>query len=72
MVAGNVVQVPESIFEPVRTLSANIALEIAYAMDVHRSALFVSALVMIAFVVLATALLEFVTHKQAMPDVHPD
>ncbi len=71
MVAGNVVQVPESIFEPVRTLSANIALEVAYAMDGHRAALFVSALVMIAFVLLATVLLEFLNRK-VVPDVCPD
>ena len=72
MVAGNIVQVPDSIFEPVRTLSANIALEIAYAMDVHRAALFVSALVMIGFVLIATALLEFLTASKAMPDVSAD
>jgi phosphate transport system permease protein len=72
MVAGNIVQVPDSIFEPVRTLSANIALEIAYAMDIHRSALFVSALVMIGFVLIATALLEFLTARKAMPDVSAD
>ncbi|HSK40266.1 MAG TPA: phosphate ABC transporter permease subunit PstC [Arenibaculum sp.] len=46
MVTGNVVQVPGSLFDPVRTLAANIALEMAYAMDVHRSALFVSGLVL--------------------------
>lgn len=72
MVAGNIVQVPESIFDPVRTLSANIALEIAYAIDVHRAALFVSALVMIAFVLIATVLLEFLTAGKALPDVGHD
>jgi phosphate transport system permease protein len=72
MVAGNIVQVPESVFEPVRTLSANIALEIAYAMDIHRSALFVSALVMIVFVLLATALLEVLTGGKAMADGQPE
>ena len=40
MVAGNVVQVPDSLFDPVRTLTATIALEMAYAMDEHRGALF--------------------------------
>ncbi|MFN3649471.1 MAG: phosphate ABC transporter permease subunit PstC [Armatimonadota bacterium] len=44
MVAGNVVQVPRSLFDPVRTLTANIALEMAYATSAHRSALFVSGL----------------------------
>jgi phosphate transport system permease protein len=46
MVTGNVVQVPASLLEPVRTLTANIALEMAYATDAHRSALFVSGLVL--------------------------
>ena len=47
MVAGNVVAIPESLFDPIRTLTANIALEMAYAMDLHRSALFVSGLMLI-------------------------
>jgi len=47
MVAGNVVQFPRGIFDPVRTLTANIALEMAYAMGDHRSALFVSGLVLL-------------------------
>ncbi len=46
MVAGNVVQFPASVWEPMRTLSANIALEMAYAMDHHRAALFASGLVL--------------------------
>lgn len=46
MVTGNVVQVPDSLLAPARTLTANIALEMAYATDVHRSALFVSGLVL--------------------------
>ena len=48
MVAGNVVQTPDSVFEPVRTLTANIALEMAYATGDHRGALFVSGLVLFA------------------------
>jgi phosphate transport system permease protein len=31
MVCGNVVQTPKSLFDPIRTLTANIALEMAYA-----------------------------------------
>ena len=44
MVAGNVVRVPTGLLEPVRTLTANIALEMAYAVDSHRAALFLSGL----------------------------
>lgn len=46
MVAGNVVQVPNSLFAPVRTLTGNIALEMGYATANHRSALFVSGLML--------------------------
>lgn len=57
MVCGNVVQIPGSLFEPVRTLTSNIALEMAYAMDEHRSALFLSGLLLM-FVVLGLVLLS--------------
>ncbi len=50
MVCGNVVQTPDSLFAPVRTLAANIALEMAYAQGDHRSALFVSGLVLLALI----------------------
>ncbi|MEQ8801684.1 MAG: hypothetical protein RLP45_06570, partial [Haliea sp.] len=38
MVAGNVVRLPDSLFTPVRTLTANIALEMSYASGDHRAA----------------------------------
>ncbi len=45
LVAGNVVQVPASIMDPVRTLTGGIALEMAYATGEHRAALFVLGLI---------------------------
>ena len=56
MVCGNVVALPESALDPVRTLTANIALEMAYAMGDHRSALFVSGLVLLGMVSILVAL----------------
>ena len=50
MVCGNVVQTPHSVFDPIRTLTANIALEMAYALGDHRSALFVSGLILLGLV----------------------
>ena len=50
MVCGNVVQLPGSPFQPVRTLTANIALEMAYAMGDHRQALFTSGLLLLVLV----------------------
>lgn len=46
MVMGNVAEVPGGLLAPARTLTANIALEMAYATDAHRSALFVSGLLL--------------------------
>jgi phosphate transport system permease protein len=48
MVCGNVVQMPQSLFDPMRTLTANIALEMAYATGNSRSALFVGGLLLMA------------------------
>jgi phosphate transport system permease protein len=59
MVAGNVVQVPRGLFDPVRVLTANIALELGYALDVHRSALFVSGLLLLTMVVVLVAVAEY-------------
>ncbi len=56
MVSGNVVQVPSSLFDPVRTLTANIGLEMAYALGDHRAALFVSGLTLTALVLALAAL----------------
>jgi phosphate transport system permease protein len=56
MVAGNVVQTPHNIFEPVRVLTANIALEMAYATGMHRAGLFASGLLLTALVLLLAAI----------------
>ena len=50
MVCGNVVKTPGSLFDPVRTLTANVALEMGYAEANHRSALFVSGLLLLLLV----------------------
>lgn len=47
MVVGNVVQLPASLFDPVRTLTGNIALEMGYATAEHQSALFFSGLLLL-------------------------
>lgn len=56
LVSGNVVQVPHSVFDPMRTVTANIALELGYAMDHHRAALFVSGLLLLVMSALLVAL----------------
>lgn len=64
MVAGNVVQHPESLFDPVRTLAANIALEMAYAMGDHRSVLFVSGLLLMLLVMVLSAMAGLLEERQ--------
>ena len=56
MVAGNVIQMPTSLFDPVRVLTANIALEMAYASGVHRAALFATGLVLASLVLALSGL----------------
>lgn len=65
MVCGNVVKVPGSLFDPVRTLTANIALEMAYALGDHRAALFVSGLLLMAMVMLLVAAAETISVGRA-------
>ena len=60
MVAGNVVKIPSSLFDPVRTITANIALELGYAMDDHRSALFVTGLMLMAIITALVGLAQWV------------
>lgn len=50
MVAGNVATVPSSVLDPVRTLTGNIALELAYATGLHRAALFASGVALLVLV----------------------
>jgi phosphate transport system permease protein len=66
MVCGNVVALPGSVFDPVRTLTANIALEMAYAVGDHRSALFLTGLVLLVLV----AALVGATSRLARVDAH--
>ena len=61
MVAGNVVQNPDSLFQPVRTITANIALEMAYAMGDHRGALFVCGLLLMGIVIVLVGVAESVS-----------
>jgi phosphate transport system permease protein len=60
MVCGNIVQIPGQIFDPVRTLTANIALEMAYALEQQRAALFVSGLVLMMGVTVLVLVSEWI------------
>lgn len=63
MVAGNVAQNPTGLFEPVRVLTANIALEMAYASGDHRAGLFASGLLLTLMVLILAWLAARVTRN---------
>jgi len=52
MVAGNTVKVPHAITDPVRTLTANIALEMANATGMAREALFATGIVLFVVIMI--------------------
>lgn len=52
MVAGNQARMPKGIFQGVRTLTANIVLEMGYATDLHREALIATAVVLFVFILI--------------------
>ncbi len=55
LVTGNVAAAPHSLLDPVRTLTANIALEMGYATGLHRSALFATGTLLLAAVLTVDA-----------------
>jgi phosphate transport system permease protein len=58
MVAGNQAVIPQSLVRGLRTLTANIVLEMGYAADLHREALIAAAVVLFVFILLINLLLS--------------
>lgn len=52
LVAGNRVAMPHSILDPVRPLTANIALELSYASGLQEKALYATGVVLLLFIVI--------------------
>ncbi len=65
MVAGNTLAVPGSILDPVRTLTANIALEMGYASGDHREALFATGVTLFVFIMILNTIALTVSRRQA-------
>ena len=65
MVAGNQPRIPDSILEGVRTLTANIVLEMGYAADLHREALIATAVVLFVFILLINMLFSLLKRREA-------
>jgi phosphate ABC transporter permease protein PstC len=66
MVAGNALEVPRSLLDPVRTLTSNIALEMGYASGDHRQALFATGVTLFMIItVMNTAALAISRRRAA-------
>jgi len=64
MVSGNQPRMPQGIVKGIRTLTANIVIEMGYAADLHREALFASGVVLFMFI-LVTNLLFLLLKRRA-------
>lgn len=63
MVAGNQAVIPGSIFAGVRTLTANIVLEMGYATGLHREALIATAVVLFVFILIINLLFSILRRR---------
>ena len=52
MISGNQPRMPKGIFQGIRTMTANIVLEMGYATDLHREALIATAVVLFVFILI--------------------
>ena len=64
MVAGNQPVIPGSVFSGVRTLTANIVMEMGYAADLHRRALFGTAVVLFVFILIINLCFSFMKRRE--------
>lgn len=66
MVAGNALKVPTSILDPLRTLTSNIALELADASGDHRLGLFSTVIVLLVIIMILNYIANFVVRKRVI------
>jgi phosphate transport system permease protein len=64
MVAGNSVNIPHSALDSVRTLTANIALEMSYATGLHRQALFATGVVLFVGIIILNSIASIALRKR--------
>lgn len=65
MVAGNQARMPKGIFDGIRTLTANIIIEMGYATDLHRSALIATGVVLFVFILIINGLFSVLKRRGA-------
>jgi len=64
MVAGNQARMPQGIFKGIRTLTANIVIEMGYATDLHREALIATGVVLFVFILMINLLFSILKRKK--------
>jgi len=64
MIAGNSVNIPTSALDSVRTLTANIALEMSYATGMHRQALFATGVVLFIVIIILNSIASIAIRKR--------
>lgn len=64
IVAGNQAVLPGSLLDGVRTLTANIVLEMGYAADLHREALIATGVVLFVFILLINSCFSAMNRKE--------
>ncbi|MBE7722581.1 phosphate ABC transporter permease subunit PstC [Lacrimispora indolis] len=64
MVLGNAVALPESVLDPVRTLTTNIGIEMGYASGEHQQALFATGIVLFVIIMILNATAQYITRKR--------
>ena len=63
MVAGNQARLPDSVLKGVRTLTANIVIEMGYATDLHREALIATGAVLFVFILIINLCFNILKHR---------
>ena len=64
MIAGNQTVLPKSLLSGVRTMTANIVMEMGYATDLHRGALIGTGVVLFIFILLINVCFSLVKKKE--------
>lgn len=64
MVLGNAVAIPESILDPVRTLTTNIGIEMGYAEGTHEQALFATGIVLFVIIMIINGFAQYITRDK--------
>ena len=63
LIAGNKVQIPDSLTDGLRTLTANIVLEMGYSTGLHRQALIATGVVLFVFILLITISMQAIKSR---------